>query len=135
MGGVTPEEIKKAREIDLLSYLQERESEELVDLGHGTYTTRSHDSLKISNGAWMWFSRGFGGYNALDYLVKVRNITFVDAVKILTKQEIPCKRPQVKSKPRRQGKDFCYPLKMIIKIELFNILATGESTEKSLAIA
>lgn len=111
MGGVTPEEIKKAREIDLLSYLQEQESEELVDLGHGNYTTRTHDSLKISNGAWMWFSRGFGGYNALDYLVKVRNITFVDAVKILTKQEIPCKRPQVKSKTEAVRKRLLLPAK------------------------
>lgn len=35
MSGVTPEEIKKAREIDLLSYLQEQEPEEIVSLGHG----------------------------------------------------------------------------------------------------
>lgn len=95
MSGVTPEEIKKAREIDLLSYLQEQEPEEIVSLGHGNYTTRTHDSLKISNGAWMWFSRGFGGYSALDYLVKVREIDFVEAVKILNRQipayqSVPC---------------------------------------------
>ena len=95
MSGVTLEEIKKAREIDLLSYLQEQEPEEIVSLGHGNYTTRTHDSLKISNGAWMWFSRGFGGYSALDYLVKVREIDFVEAVKILNRQipaykSVPC---------------------------------------------
>lgn len=49
----------------------------------GTYTTRTHDSLKISNGRWMWWSRGIGGRSALDYLIKVRGIPFVEAVEML----------------------------------------------------
>ena len=43
-----------------------------------------HDSLKISNGKWMWWSRGFGGSSALDYLIKVKGMQFTDAMKILT---------------------------------------------------
>ena len=43
-----------------------------------------HDSLKISNGKWMWWSRGFGGSSALDYLIKVKGLQFMDAMKILT---------------------------------------------------
>ena len=43
-----------------------------------------HDSLKISNGKWMWWSRGFGGSSALDYLIKVKGMQFMDAMKILT---------------------------------------------------
>lgn len=86
MNGVTPEEIKKAKEIDLLSYLMDQEPYELVRINNDTYTTKTHDSLKISNGAWMWFSRGFGGYTALDYLIKVRGLSFVESVKILNKQ-------------------------------------------------
>ncbi len=31
----------------------------------------------------MWWSRGIGGYTALDYLVKVRNLPFVEAVKAI----------------------------------------------------
>lgn len=49
-----------------------------------TYCTREHDSLKISNGKWHWFSRGIGGRNALDYLVKVKGMSFPDAVSLLT---------------------------------------------------
>lgn len=45
-----------------------------------------HDSLKISNGKWMWWSRGFGGNSALDYLIKVKGMQFMDAMKILTKE-------------------------------------------------
>ena len=45
-----------------------------------------HDSLKISNGKWMWWSRGFGGNSALDYLIKVKGLKFMDAMKILTQE-------------------------------------------------
>ena len=31
------------------------------------YTTRTHDSLKISNGKWMWWSKGIGGKTELPY--------------------------------------------------------------------
>lgn len=69
---VDPQTVEKAREMDLLTYLQNYEPNELVRLSDGTYCTRTHDSLKISNGKWMWWSRGFGGYSALDYLIKVK---------------------------------------------------------------
>lgn len=84
MNGVTKEQIEKAREMDLVTYLSQYEPHELVRLSSSTFCTKSHDSLKISNGAWMWFSRGFGGYTALDYLVKVKGVSFVDAVKFLS---------------------------------------------------
>ncbi len=47
------------------------------------YCTREHDSLRISNGKWYWFSQGFGGYLALDYLVKVRKMPFLEAMERL----------------------------------------------------
>ena len=73
------EEIEKAREIDLLTYLRLNEPENLVRLNGDAYCTRQHDSLKISNGKWMWWSRGFGGSSALDYLTKVKGVSFSDA--------------------------------------------------------
>ena len=75
-------------QIDLLSYLREFEPSNLV-MVKGTsnvYCTAEHDSLKISNGKWYWWSRGFGGYSALDYLIKVKEYDFVEAVEILTGQ-------------------------------------------------
>lgn len=68
------EQISKARSIDLLTYLQTYEPTELVHVRGNTYCTREHDSLKISNGKWMWWSRGFGGNSALDYLIKVKGM-------------------------------------------------------------
>lgn len=80
---IAPEVIEQARKIDLLTYLQACEPDELVRISPNNYTTRTHDSLKISNGKWMWWSHRIGGYNALDYLVKVRGVSFIEAVETL----------------------------------------------------
>ena len=81
------EQIKKARSIDLLTYLQTYEPTELVKLKGDTYCTREHDSLKMSNGKWYWWSQGFGGVSALDYLTKVQGLSFMDAMKKLVDDE------------------------------------------------
>ena len=77
---VAPEQIKRAKQMDLLTYLQHYEPQELVHFSGNVYTTRSHDSLKISNGRWCWWSRGIGGRSALDYLIKVRGMKLPEAV-------------------------------------------------------
>lgn len=78
-----PDVIQRARQMDLLTYLKNYEPEELVHFSRDTYMTRTHDSLKISNGKWYWFSQGFGGRSALDYLVKVKEYTFTQAVETI----------------------------------------------------
>ena len=83
---IPPEAIAKAREMDLLTYLRNYEPQELVHFGGNTYCTREHDSLKISNGKWYWFSRGIGGYSALDYLIKVKDMPFLAAVETIVGQ-------------------------------------------------
>ena len=80
---VSKEQIEQARKLDLLSYLQQYEPQELVRIGGGVYSTRTNDSLKISNGKWYRWSTGVGGVSALDYLVKVRGMSFVGAVQQL----------------------------------------------------
>ena len=83
MPQVTKEQIQRAKQPDLLTYLQEYEPQELVKVSPGVYCTREHDSLKISNGKWCWWSKGIGGRSALDYLIKVRGMAFTDAVTML----------------------------------------------------
>ena len=77
---VSKAEIERARELDLLTYLQTYEPHELVRISSAVYSTRSHDSLKISNGKWFQWSTGVGGVSALDYLVKVQGMDFVSAI-------------------------------------------------------
>lgn len=75
--------IDKVKKIDVLSYLSIFEPDNLVKYNRDTYCTKDHDSLKISNGMWYWFSKGIGGVNALDYLMKVNGNTFLEAMDIL----------------------------------------------------
>ncbi len=80
---IAPEIIMEAKRMDLLTYLKNYEPHELVRFAGNTYTTRTHDSLKISNGKWMWWSQGIGGKSALDYLVKVKGLSFLEAVETI----------------------------------------------------
>ena len=92
---IAPEVIIEAKRMDLLTYLSEYEPEELVKFSSNTYTTKTHDSLKISNGKWMWWSRGFGGKSALDYLIKVRGMSFPKAVEaIMGNGSVSYNRPE-----------------------------------------
>ena len=80
---VTPEQIAKAREVKLLDFLYKSEPDNLIRSAPGEYGLKDHDSLKISNGKFNWFSRGIGGTNAIDFLVKVRGREFQEAVREL----------------------------------------------------
>ena len=83
---IPPQVVQEVKRIDLLTYLKNYEPYELVHFSGNTYTTRTHDSLKISNGKWMWWSRGIGGRSALDYLIKVKDYSFLEAVELLAGQ-------------------------------------------------
>lgn len=109
MAGVTKEQIAKAKEWDLLSYLQAYEPQELKKSGPREYCTRTHDSLKISNGKWCWNSRGIGGRTALDYLIKVRGMDFVGAVETLCGYSAPPPVKQTFTKPTKPQKPFKLP--------------------------
>ena len=82
---VTEREKLEAKQYDVYSYLRLADPNELVRLSRNEYCLRSHDSFKISqrDGVWLWYwySRDFGGRSAIDYLIKVKNYSFVDAVK------------------------------------------------------
>lgn len=76
---LTPEQIKKVKQLDLLTYLKKYDPNELVYINQNNYTTKTHDSLKISNGLWNWFSAGIGGKTALEYLIQVKGYKFIEA--------------------------------------------------------
>ena len=101
------EEIEKAREVDLFTYLQACEPQELVHVSGNVYCTREHDSLRISNGKWCWFSRGIGGFSALDYLIKVKGCSFMEAMEsIVGRAAIP--PPSLAPIPREETLSTCF---------------------------
>ena len=60
MPAVSDGQIQKAKSVDILSYLRTHEPESLRKSkgGNNEYYLADHDSLKISNGRFHWFSQG-----------------------------------------------------------------------------
>jgi len=83
-----PKQVLEAKKMNLLTILKNFEPHELVRLDKNNYTTRTHDSLKISNGKWMWFSRGIGGTTALNYLIEVKGYSFIEVVETITGKQV-----------------------------------------------
>ena len=118
MPRLTEEQIRQARSVDLLDYLQTHEPGNVRKSKSNSteHYMVEHDSLKISNGKWFRHSTQQGGYSALDFLIKVRGIHFVDAVKSLTDgyaftdyQTMPKYLTQSSAKQAKTPKPFLLP--------------------------
>lgn len=81
---IDPERIKKAKEMDLLTFKQLYEPYDLIPTGANSYKLKSEPALKISNGYWCWWDHdAMGGKSALKYLEKVRGMSWQDAVELI----------------------------------------------------
>jgi hypothetical protein len=115
MGRISDESLAKIKGIDLLTFLEIAGLGEIVRVGNGTYSTRAHDSLRISNGMWIQNSSGAAGKSALDYLIKVEGYTFVEAASKVWETCISTS-PTLPNGPARhpakaaQAKQFAVPL-------------------------
>ena len=109
MPGVTEEQIIAARRMTAIEFLQLYRPGELVKAeSRGEFQLRAHDSFKINEetSLWHWKSRDVGGKSALDYLIKVEGMKFVEAVQALC-EESPSYIPPP-SQPE-QPKEFLLP--------------------------
>ena len=89
MSNFVPKElVEQAKQIDLLTYFMNNNPSELVKKGTNTYSLKSHDSVIISNGLWHRFSTNQAGKTAVDYLIKVEKMTFLEAVKTVLNRNI-----------------------------------------------
>jgi len=113
LAGVSKEQIEKARQMNALTYLQIYEPNSIRKCGSQQWQLVEHDSLKLSNDKWFWFSQRIGGASALDFLVKVRGMDFVNAVNSICGNEFIAytarTKPKVNSESQR--KDFILPKK------------------------
>lgn len=111
MPWVSKEQIEQARAIGLLEYLQTQEPHELVRKNDREYRTVTHGSLVLWHGYWYWNRGCIGGESALDYLVEVRGMGFVDAVLQLcdTRYTVKHKLRPPASQPYTPPKPFLLP--------------------------
>lgn len=128
---ITKEELAKVREIDLLTYLQNYEPEELIKSSRKEYRTREHGSLVISNGLWHWIRGGVGGRSALDYLISVKNMDFLDAALYL-KACMESKQPAKVIQQDKPNYEFKLPRPCRDNSQIINYLCKERCIDKEI---
>ena len=109
MPGVTREQIDRAKQVNILEYILKHEPDNVKRIGN-SYYLKDHDSFTISNGLWIWRSQDIGGKNVVDYLMKVRGYSFVDAVRHLAGDDVQYDKFVPKAKPPpKPKKPFALP--------------------------
>jgi hypothetical protein len=77
--------IEQARNADMIAFFQKYHGFTFAHRG-GEYRCEQHKSLavKADRLSWYWHSKGIGGFGAVDYLTKVENMPFREAVGVIT---------------------------------------------------
>lgn len=105
MPWVTDEEIRAAREMTAIEYLRRYQPNRLKKASaRNEWQLTDHDSFKINEitSQWHWKSRDIGGISALNFLIKVDGMPFMEAVHLLSGENpsyIPPERPVQERKP------------------------------------
>ena len=106
------ENIKAAREVQLVDFLNTYRPGELVRKSRDEYCTKSHSSLRItpSKNLFHWCSQRKGGRGALDYLLTVEGMSFRSAVMLLNEMElVPFQQVRVATVESSRTHDFTLP--------------------------
>lgn len=81
---IPQEQITIIKQIDLLSYLKQFEPNSIVKVGRH-YESQMHSGLIITNKKWQWKEYNLSGKSAIQYLVYVEQMDFIDAAYLLSK--------------------------------------------------
>ncbi len=111
MPWVSEEEICAAREMTAIEYLRRYQPDRLQKASaRNEWQLTDHDSFKINGitSKWHWKSRDIGGQSALNFLIHVDGMAFVDAVRLLC-DENPSYIPS--PQPERERKPFVLPVR------------------------
>ncbi len=130
---LTPEELAEVKKIDLLTYLYNYEPNELVKYGRDTYSTKTHSSLTIRNGLWTWWVKNIGGRTALDYLIKVEGMSFLEAA-LLVDECITKEKPVIKEihKIFYDKSEFKLPPKSSFPLKIYDYLTNKRHIDKEI---
>ena len=106
------ENIKAAREVQLVDFLNTYRPGELVRKSRDEYCTKSHSSLRItpSKNLFHWCSQSKGGRGALDYLLTVEGMSFRSAVMLLNEMEfVPFQQARAVAVESSRTREFTLP--------------------------
>ena len=78
------EQIRAAKELNLVDWLERNRPGSLKKTGRDEWTLLPHSSFRIGgNNRFIWYKGDIKGYGVLDYLTKYEGMTFVEAMRSL----------------------------------------------------
>ena len=105
MPGVTEQEIAQAKQMNLYQYMQLCEPDNFKPEGPGQFRHKGHSSLTFAeDGSWTYFKTKATGRTALNYLIAVEGVSFVEAVREINRIQggvRPSFQPVKEPLPRR----------------------------------
>ena len=112
MPGVTEQEIAQAKQMNLYQYMQLCEPDNFKPEGPGQFRHKGHSSLTFAeDGSWTYFKTKATGRTALNYLIAVEGVSFVEAVREINRiqggvrpsfQPVKTPPPPAKKKPAKE---------------------------------
>jgi hypothetical protein len=119
--------VEQARAADMVAFFEKYNGFTFAHRG-GEYRCEQHPSLAVKSDrlSWFWHSKGIGGHGVLDYLTKVENMPFRQAVESVCGISPPTATPQHRVNLTRQEaespKTLILPEKKGIPIRLYDYL-------------
>jgi len=118
--------VEQARNTDIIAFL-EKYNGFIFAHQRGAYRCKQHPSLAVKNDrlSWYWHSQGVGGFGALDYLMKMENMAFRDAVAVISPisfDERPPTPPKPTATPPQPPKTLILPEKAGVPLRLYDYL-------------
>ena len=115
MPGVTEQEIAQAKQMNLYQYMQLCEPDNFKPEGPGQFRHKGHSSLTFAeDGSWTYFKTKATGHTALNYLIAVEGVSFVEAVREINRIQggvspsfQPVKAPPPPAEKNRQRNSSC----------------------------
>ena len=138
--------LEQARNADIVAFLEKYHGFTFATMG-GAYRCKQHPSLAVKDNrlSWYWHSKGIGGFGALDYLIKVENMLFRDALEAvagIAPTPIRPRKPQQEEKPKtlilpdRNTSDFTgehgSPLQLYNKKRLYDYLCNKRGIDSDI---
>lgn len=112
MPGVTEQEIAQAKQMNLYQYMQLCEPDNFKPEGPGQFRHKGHSSLTFAeDGSWTYFKTKATGRTALNYLIAVEGVSFVEAVREINRiqggvrpsfQPVKTPSPPAETKPAKE---------------------------------
>jgi len=119
--------IEQARNTDMVSFLEQRCGYAFAHQG-GAYRCIQHPSLAVKEDrlSFFWHSKGIGGFGTLDYLMKVENMPFRDAVAAVAGMP-PITALAQPNKGNEKPKSLILPEKSGLMLRLYDYLCNKRS--------